>query len=105
MIQVANNRRYWAKTVRNALIQETMSINRLEKIKSIVSDNTEIRPRDDLNHVRLFIRPVLKRLIDKSKSVPFESWLSVDEQLCSTKCKSYLKQYLPMKPKKWGFKQ
>ncbi|XP_014613520.1 PREDICTED: uncharacterized protein LOC106791973 [Polistes canadensis] len=30
--------------------------------------------------------------------------LSVDEQMCSTKIGHFLKQYLPKKPHKWGFK-
>ena len=30
--------------------------------------------------------------------------LSTDEQMCSTKVGHYLKQYLPKKPHKWGFK-
>lgn len=84
-----------------------MSINRFEKIKSMLhfNNNNEIRPRDYPNNDRLFkIRPVVKHLVEKFISVPFESCLSVDEQLCSTKCKSYFKQYLPMKPNKWGFK-
>ena len=28
----------------------------------------------------------------------------MDEQICSTKARSYLKQYLPAKPYKWGYK-
>lgn len=29
---------------------------------------------------------------------------SVDEQLCATKARRHLKQYLPAKPHKWGYK-
>lgn len=107
VIQIPNNRRYWTPIVGNKLIQETMSVNRFEKIKSMLhfNDNNEVIPRENPKHDRLFkIRPVVKHLVEKFMSVPFENCLSVDEQLCSTKCKSYLKQYLPMKPNKWGFK-
>lgn len=33
-----------------------------------------------------------------------EQRLSVDEQMCATKVSHFLKQYLPNKPHKWGFK-
>ncbi|KAF0708051.1 piggyBac transposable element-derived protein 2-like, partial [Aphis craccivora] len=39
-----------------------------------------------------------------SLNVPLERDLSIDEQLCATKAHSYLKQYLPLKPHKWGYK-
>ncbi|KAI8430269.1 hypothetical protein MSG28_000599 [Choristoneura fumiferana] len=37
-------------------------------------------------------------------SIPFEQRLAIDEQMCSTKIGHYLKQYLPNKAHKWGFK-
>ncbi|XP_050063055.1 piggyBac transposable element-derived protein 3-like [Aphis gossypii] len=33
-----------------------------------------------------------------------EECISLDEQICPTKARSYMKQYLPMKPHKWGYK-
>jgi hypothetical protein len=30
--------------------------------------------------------------------------LWVDEQLCATKARHFLKQYIPIKPHKWGYK-
>lgn len=33
-----------------------------------------------------------------------EQRLSIDEQMCATKVAHFLKQYLPNKPHKWGFK-
>lgn len=43
-------------------------------------------------------------LNEKYSSVPLRRDLSIDEQLCSTKSKNYLKQYLPAKPHKWRCK-
>ncbi|KAJ8926143.1 hypothetical protein NQ314_021516 [Rhamnusium bicolor] len=37
-------------------------------------------------------------------SIPLEHCLSIDEQICSTKARHYMRQYLPKKPHKWGFK-
>lgn len=36
--------------------------------------------------------------------VPPEESLSVDEQMCATKARHFLKQYMPEKPHKWGYK-
>ena len=33
-----------------------------------------------------------------------EECLSIDEQICATKARSYLKRYLPSKSHKWGHK-
>lgn len=44
------------------------------------------------------------KLNEKFTSIPCRRDLALDEQLCATKAKNYLKQYLPMKPHKWGYK-
>jgi len=46
----------------------------------------------------------METLKRKFGTIPLEESLSIDEQLCSTKARHYLKQYLPMKPHKWGYK-
>ncbi|CAK1590101.1 unnamed protein product [Parnassius mnemosyne] len=58
------------------------------------------------NHDRLHkIRPVVVHLNKLFVSVaPFDQMLSLDEQMCSTKVAHFMKQYLPNKPHKWGFK-
>ncbi|KAJ8937810.1 hypothetical protein NQ314_011716 [Rhamnusium bicolor] len=50
-----------------------------------------MKPRDHPDHDRLHkLRPV--------------QYLFVDEQLCATKGRHYIRQYLPAKPHKWGYK-
>lgn len=62
-------------------------------------------PKDHPGHDRLYkIRPVVETLKNKFCSISLEESLSFDEQLCSTKARHYLKQYMPMKPHKWGYK-
>jgi len=69
------------------------------------NDNTLDLPRDNPNRDRVFkVRPLIDTLNTKFSSVPIEENLSLDEQLCPTKAVSYLKQYLPLKPHKWGYK-
>ncbi|KAG4071994.1 hypothetical protein HA402_010931 [Bradysia odoriphaga] len=62
-------------------------------------------PKTDPNHDRLFkIRPLIAALIKRFRTIPMEKCLSVDEQICSTKARSYMKVYMAKKPHKWGFK-
>lgn len=107
VIQMTGTRRYWAPITGNALIKETMPVNKFEQIKQQLhfNDNENMSSKDDPNHDRIYkIRPLTDALIKRFQSVPLEKSLSVDEQLCSTKCKSIIKQYMPIKPHKWGFK-
>lgn len=107
VIQMPNTRLYWGPITGNQLIKETMSVNKFEQIKQQLhfNDNAKMVPKEDVDHDRIYkIRPLVNALIKRFQEVPLEKSLSVDEQLCSTKCRSIIKQYLPMKPHKWGFK-
>ncbi|XP_054259612.1 piggyBac transposable element-derived protein 2-like [Macrosteles quadrilineatus] len=84
-----------------------MGVNKSEFIRSILhfSDNHKAIPRGQPGHDRLYkLRPVVEELRSKFKSVALEQKLCVDEQMCATKAKNYLRQYLPKKPHKWGYK-
>lgn len=107
VIQIPNVRRYWAPITGVSLIRETMSLNRFEQIRRQLhfNDNENMLPKTDPNHDRLFkIRTLVAALGKRFQTVPLEKCLSVDEQICSTKTRSYLKVYMPIKPHKWGFK-
>lgn len=69
-------------------------------------DNANALPRDDPQHDRLFkVRPLIKRLNETfSEHYSPSQNLSVDESMVRFKGRSTLKQYLPMKPIKRGFK-
>nr|CAI5829765.1 unnamed protein product [Callosobruchus analis] len=47
---------------------------------------------------------IIDHLLNRYQSGPYEACLSTDEQLCPTKMKNYLKQNMPAKPQKRGFK-
>lgn len=102
-----NVRSYWGKYGFD-YIQQTMTVNRFEKIRSVLhfNDNTQHKPVGHPNHDRHHkIRPLMDHLNKLFVSVaPFDQRLSLDEQMCATKVAHFMKQYLPNKPHKWGFK-
>ena len=107
VVQVPNIRRYWSPIVGNIAIQNTMTVNEFEKIRRNLHFNTNsnMLPRDHPEHDRLHkIRPIINQLIKKNLTIPREECLSLDEQICATKARSYMKQYMPAKPHKWGYK-
>lgn len=54
---------------------------------------------------RLFkIRPLIDNLLPKFQALPKSQMLVVDEQMVPFKGRSSLKQYVPSKPHKWGYK-
>lgn len=84
-----------------------MSVNKFENIRRFMhfNDNTLDLPKDNPNRDRVFkVRPIIDAFNKKFGSVPIEENLSLDEQLCPTKSVLYIKQYLPLKPHKWGYK-
>ena len=106
-VNQANLREYWKPLYGCQLIQDTMLLSTFEKIKTSLhfNDNTKNKSKNDPNYDRLYkIRPIITKLQENLKKIPYEEHLSVDEQMCATKSRNYLKQYLPNKPHKWGFK-
>ncbi|XP_067636126.1 piggyBac transposable element-derived protein 3-like [Eurosta solidaginis] len=97
-------RDYWNKQNGVDAVRNVMTVNRYEKIKEYLHMNNN-SAYDEENPDRLYkLRPVLNYLNERFQSIPMQSRLSIDEQICSTKAGHFMKQYLPNKPKKWGFK-
>lgn len=106
---LSNSRDFWSKNEDRSVhaIKKQMPSKQFEKIRQYLHFNDKYKKpsHDDPERDRLYlIRPVIDRLNMTFGSVPKKERLSVDEQMCSTKMGSYMKQYLPNKPKKWGFK-
>lgn len=107
--KLPNSRDYWSQNSHRCVdvIKAQMNRRRFEKIREVLhfNDKDKQPARDDQNRDRLYlIRPVIDTLNKTFGSIPKLDRLCVDEQMCSTKIGSYMKQYLPNKPKKWGFK-
>jgi hypothetical protein len=94
LISLPSIRDHWGP-LGNDLIRDAISINMFEKIKKYnhFNDLNNFVPRGNPGHDRLFrIRPLVDHLNQMFLSIPFEENLSIDEQLCSTKNRHYLKQ-------------
>lgn len=102
-----STRSYWNTKFGYAPIKEVMPVNRFEKIRRILhfNDNDKHLPVTHPQHDKLHkLRPIIEHLNQKFCSVTIEQRLSIDEQMCVTKLGHFLKQYIPNKPHKWGFK-
>ncbi|XP_063384488.1 piggyBac transposable element-derived protein 3-like [Cydia fagiglandana] len=105
--QFPSVRAYWHEKYGYEPVKSVMPVNKFERIRSLLhfNDNTKHLTREHPDHDRLHkIRPVIEHLNEKFSSIPMDQRLSVDEQMCSTKIGHFLKQYLPNKPHKWGYK-
>lgn len=102
-----NVRSYWG---RHALeeIRETMTVLRFEEIRRYIHfcDNTAAPEKENPEYDNLYkIRLLVNHFNEKFLSVPMLSRLCVDEQMCATKMTgTNIRQYMPNKPHKWGFK-
>ena len=102
-----NVRDYWADVTGSTFVKEVMAVNSFEKLRANLHfNNNETQvPADQPGFDKLHkIRPIINRLQEKFLLVPIEESLSVDEQICATKLRHHLKQYMANKPHKWGFK-
>lgn len=97
---------YWGK---NAFppIQTTMPVKKFMAIKKYLSfqDESQRIRKGQPGYDPLFrIRELAEEFNKRFDSIPKTARLCVDEQMCSTKIKHHLRQYLPNKPHKWGVK-
>lgn len=107
LVQLPRVTNHWSPILGTPLIQETISLNKFEKIRQSLhfNDNSKNLPREHPDHDRIYkIRPLVDSLNKAYSNIPMEEHLCVDEQMCSTKSRNTLKRYNPNKPHKWGYK-
>ncbi|KAJ8955066.1 hypothetical protein NQ314_006946 [Rhamnusium bicolor] len=100
-------RAYWRSDIGVSNIRDVLNINEFEKIKNTLhfNDNNTVVGKDDPKYDKLHkIRPLIDHLNSRFSSISLEPQLAIDEQICATKCRNHIKQYLPMEHHKWGFK-
>ncbi|KAK9977037.1 hypothetical protein ABG768_018858 [Culter alburnus] len=102
VIRLPRSRSYWSKACRVEQVADVMPRDRWEEIKHFIHLNDNTAPN---NSDRLFkIRPLIDSLLPKFQALPQDQMLSIDEQMVPFKGRSVLKQYIPKKPYKWGYK-
>ena len=107
LVKLSNSRMYWKGKLHCPMITEVMTRDRWEEIKANIhfQDNTKDFPKTDPNHDVLFkVRPLLTHLSAKFREIPMTQRLCIDEQMVPFKGVSSIKQYLPGKSHKWGYK-
>lgn len=98
---------YWSGEDGRPLIQQTMSLKRFQSISKWLCfhDETKRKKKGESGYDKLFrMREFSDKLNVRFDSVPKTARLCVDEQMCSTKTKHHLLQFMPNKPHKWGVK-
>ncbi|XP_028448168.1 piggyBac transposable element-derived protein 2-like isoform X1 [Perca flavescens] len=102
VFHLPRSRMYWSSACRVPHVADVMSRDRWEEIKHFLHFNDNMAPN---NSDKLFkIRPLIDSLLPKFQALPQDQMLSIDEQMVPFKGKSSLKQYIPNKPYKWGYK-
>ena len=107
LTKISRSRLYWASDFVLPAISKYFSRNRWEFIKTCLhcNDNDRMLTREDPNYDPLFkVRPLLNHLKKKYMQIPIPQMVCIDEQLVPFKGKSQMKQYIPSKPHKWGYK-
>ena len=100
--KIFSTRLHWSSYSWNEKIVSCMSRNRWEEIKSKLHfiDNSTINKSNKLAKVSLLI----DHLRLQFEKIPMTEHLCVDEQMIPFKGASSIKQYIPKKPYKWGYK-
>lgn len=102
-----NIRSYWGKYSFEE-IRDAMHRHRFDEIRSNLHfrDTSNVPGRGENEYDALYrVRPLIDHFNERFGSVPMLPRLCVDEQMCATKMTgTNIKQYLPNKPHKWGFK-
>nr|CAH7754833.1 unnamed protein product [Callosobruchus chinensis] len=95
---------YWAVNTRYSLVADVMPVKRFKKLRRLIHfQDNNAEPNGD----RFFkIRPLLEKIRENCNKTEDEELYSIDEMMIlykGTKAGN-LRQYMPKKPKKWGFK-
>ena len=97
-------RMYWGGETRIPRIADVMPCKRFEEIKRYLHFNNNADLDPDTPDKLFKIRPFYESIVGVFRTLPMGEHLSIDEQIVPFKGRSSLKQYNPMKPKKWGYK-
>ena len=100
-------RMYWRADLRWSAVADAMPLKRFESLKRFfhLSDNAKAKPHDDPGCDPLHkIRPLLDHILSWCKTIEPTQHQSIDEMMVPFKGRIKIRQYMPKKPSKWGFK-
>lgn len=95
---------YWNKNYRHSTITSIMSRDRFKQLQRyfrIVPAPIEAAPRNPIPHVRALVNKLNHSFAANFTPTQF---LALDEAMVAFKGRSPIKQYIPSKPHKWGYK-
>jgi hypothetical protein len=95
---------YWSEIYRHSFVTSLFSRDRFKQLLSyfrIVPAPVATTPRDPIPHVRALAEKLNRSFAQHFTPTQF---LTLDEAMVAFKGRSPIKQYIPMKPHKWGYK-
>lgn len=106
IVKLPNCRWHWSNSERfgsSPIIRKSLSMSRFNAINKWIClyDKTNFDGQDKLYKVRKLSDSVLEAC---QRNFGYEQELSIDESMISFKGRNKMKQYMPRKPTKWGFK-
>ncbi|MEM6686592.1 MAG: transposase [Bacteroidota bacterium] len=107
IVKLPTYQMYWKTETRYDKVADVMSAKRYIDLRRYlhVVDNTTKEQPENKNDKLFKIRPVLDAIQENCSKIEPEPVQSIDEQIIPAKTRhSGIRQYNPMKPKKWGFK-
>ncbi|XP_065665259.1 piggyBac transposable element-derived protein 3-like [Hydra vulgaris] len=106
LVKLPSVRSYWETFMNYDGVSSILSRNRFLSILRYLHfvDNLNVTDEVKKNDRAWKLRPWLEKLRENFLKVSPEENQSVDEIMVPFKGRSFLKQYLPKKPNKWGFK-
>jgi hypothetical protein len=104
MCRLPETEMYWSETFRQLRVTEVFSRDRYRELLRyfrISPQADDAAARDPLPHVRSVVDRMNASF--RAQHTPTQH-LALDEAMCAYKGRSPIKQYIPSKPHKWGFK-
>ena len=102
--QMPSVRAFWETETYYAPVADVMSRNRFEKLLTMLHFQDNNVPEQVKRDKAWKIRPWLTALKERCLQMPPEECHAIDEMMVPFKGRSHMKVYMPVKPKKWGFK-
>ncbi|CAF1405413.1 unnamed protein product [Rotaria sordida] len=98
---------FWMNTTRVESIASVMSRDRFLQIRKnlhVVDNSNQLFAGDPAFDRAYKVRPLLNIVKENFRKIPKEEKLSADEQIIPFKGRSIMKQHMPLKPNRWGYK-